>query len=286
MQIPVAALALVALLFPSPARADDQPTDPVLWQRLETLDPTPKGTGFVSALESGQMQQFRFAVPRALPGRYLVSLNNIVAMDGTGTSYQVEIHVDSPDGPLLYVGQRASRGQDFNLEDLSRLDATEFITREHRRQGYVDIWATVHVEGDTWTTYRDSDGEPRDIYALAPDAEAVARRESDRAQETEMLRAGVSVIPCPQRVVLRGGAFDLSREVRVSVAGSDEDDATAEYLRGELSALLKQSVLLGSGDQRGEIRLERVPIAEPGRLALPPKASPGSVLVSGCTWAN
>ena len=79
----------------------DLPDDPAFWRRVETLAPTPKGTGYLPGVESGRYVQFRFAVPKPRPPRYLLNLDNIVALQGGGTSYQVEIHVDSADGPLL-----------------------------------------------------------------------------------------------------------------------------------------------------------------------------------------
>ena len=169
------------------------------------------------------MLQFRYVVPPAPAGIYLVDLDNIVPMRGGGTSYQVEIHVDAPDGELLYAGKPIARDHDFAAEDLSRLDATALLTDVHHRQGYVDLWATVHAEGDQWTAYRDSDDGPWDLYALVPDPGAFARWEETQQQRAEMLRRGALIIPWPQRIELRKGDFGLGRELNVVIERAYHD---------------------------------------------------------------
>ena len=227
--------SLVAALC---VRSAELPDDPAFWRRIETLEPTPKGTGYLPGVESGSYVQFRFAVPKPRPPRFLLNLDNIVALAGGGTSYQVEIHVDSAAGPLLYKGAKVRVDHAFNAEDLSRLDATEFLNDTHLAQGHLDVWATAWVDGDLWTTYRDADGTRWDMYALVPEADAWERWEVRRKRNETALERGICVLPFPQRFQMHPHDFKAGK-VRVELKGSDkaEDLATARQLREEIAAL-------------------------------------------------
>jgi hypothetical protein len=250
-------MLLCGTAFAGEVRPAELPTDPSFWQHLDTLPPTPKGAGYLPGVESGKFVQFRYAVPDPKPARYLLNLDNIVAMRGGGTAYQVEVHLDSARGPLLYKGPKITVDHDFNAEDLSRLDATELLTDAHAKQGYLDVWATAWVEGDTWTTYNDDAGTRWDLYALVPDPEAFARWEKLQRERAEMLNRGICVIPQPQQMTLRPQDFRVSKQTTVSLSGTatEDDKATAETLRKELGRWSGSSVSLASKQTGNQVRL-------------------------------
>ena len=252
----IATYMLLALTLQA-ALAADLPADATFWKRLETLPPTPQGEGYLAGIPSGQYQQFRFAVPTLLPPAYRASLDNIVALSGKGTAYQVEIHVDSSSGPLLYRGTRCADGFAFNAEDLSHLEVTPFLTPKHAEQGYIDLFATAWVEGDTWTTYRDHDGTERDLFALVPEPEALARWQRRQQERTALAERGIFILPQPQSVELHAADFALSAGVAVTTAGTVDADLTrtAQQLAAELGerAGLAVPVVLAVG--ANQIRL-------------------------------
>lgn len=254
----IALLLLSARLTAAPSATQplDLPTDPSFWQHLETLPPTPKGDGYLRDVKPGQFLQFRYEVPKQRPPAFLVNLDNIVAMDGKGSSYQVEIHADSPEGPLLYKGAKLTDGYAFNAEDLSRVNATELLTDKHLIQGYIDLYVTAQVEGDTWTTYRDDD-KGRDLYALVPDPVGFVRWRRLQEERAALLDRGVLLLPQPQRVELRPNDFVLSKQVSVALLGSqaEEDRRTAEMLADDLSERTACKVPVVTAARSNQIRL-------------------------------
>ena len=254
----VLALGLISTL---PARSRELPSDPSFWQQLDTLPPTPKGAGYLPGVESGTFVQFRYPVPAVRPARYLINIDNIVAMNGGGSSYQVEIHLDAPAGPLLYKGSRITVGHRFNAEDLSRLDATELLTAVHLQQGYVDVWATAWVEGDTWTTYRDAADTRWDMFAQLPTPDAYARWRAKWEQREQMLTRGIRIIPQPQRIELLDADFALRPGLSIVLLGSTSgrDRATAETVCRELNRIGGgQIATVGSGTDH-QVRLVLAP---------------------------
>lgn len=250
-------LAVTSATGVSAQQEADLPRDPAFWQHLDTLPPTPRGKGYLSGVPSGQFVQFRYAVPKPMPPAYLVNVDNIVALHGTGNLYQVEIHIDSPTGPVLHRGPEHRDGYAFNAEDLSSLDATALLRPEHAAQGFVDVWATARVEGDQWTTYRDSPKGRRDLYALVPDAAKFAEWESTQRQRVEMLRRGICVIPHPQHVEILPNDFHITKGTTVALLGRvrENDRRTAELVRGELSRCAGRDVRSGVTAQGSQVRL-------------------------------
>ncbi len=270
-------LLSAVLLAASLAAADPLPTDPSFWQRLETLPPTPKGTGYLPGFESGQFVTFRYTVPKTRPAHYLVNLDNIVALHGGGTSYRVEIHVDAADGPLLYRGAVIGADHAFNAEDLSRLDATAFLTEQHIEQGYIDVWATAWVQGDKWTTYRDADGSRWDIYALIPEPGALARWNARRRRREALLAGGISIVPQPRRIETTRAAWRVDRTTTIHVEGLDAESARAAVAAwregfGEIAAFQPRRVQAQADNQ---IRLVRVPdrkaMSDLVKIGVPPE---------------
>jgi len=262
--------AVVLVLAAAAPAADSQPADlpadASLWKRCETLPPTPRGTGHLGSVDSGKFVQFRYAVPKPKPPVYLINIDNIVAMRGGGKSYQAEIHIGSPDGPLLYKGPKITDAHAFNAEDLSRLDATKFLTDADVRRGYIDVWATAWVEDDTWTTYRDTDDGRWDIYALVPDPEAFARWRATQRKREAMLERGICIIPQPQHIELHPDDFRVTGETRVGLSGSTakEDRAIADAVRAELSRISGLDVSSADEPRRAGVRL----VIAPDRAAL------------------
>jgi len=248
---------LCGAAFAGEAALPELPSDPAFWQHLDTLPPTPKGAGYLPGVASGKYVHFRYPAPNPKPARYRINLDNIVAMRGGGTSYQVEVHLDSEQGPLLYKGPKITADAAFNAEDLSRLDATELLTEAHVKQGYVDVWVTAWVEGDTWTTYKDDEGTRWDLYALVPDPEAFARWDRLQRERAEMLRRGICVIPQPQQMTLHPQDFRVGKETTVALSGSAaaDDKATAEALRQELTRRSGGAVKLASKATSNQVRL-------------------------------
>jgi len=235
----------------------DLPRDPAFWQHLDTLPPTPRGKGYLPGVPSGKSVQFRYPVPKPMPPAYQININNIVALRGTGTLYQVEIHIDSPTGPVLHRGPEHRDGYAFNAEDLSGLDATALLRPEHVAQGFVDVWATATVEGDQWTTYRDSPKGRRDLYALAPDPAKFAEWAKARRRRAEMLRRGICVVPHPQHVEVLPDDFRITEGTTVALLGrvTEDDRRTAKLVRAEFSRCAKRDVRLDASARASQVRL-------------------------------
>lgn len=255
--LPTGAACLLLAALAMAAEPVGLPAEPSFWKRVETLPPTPQGEGYLPGIPSGQYLQFRFAVPTPRPLAYRVNLDTIVALTGKGTAYQVEIHADASAGPLLYQGARCTDGFAFNAEDLSRLDAAALITPKHVEQGFIDLFVTAWVEGDTWTTYRDHDGSERDLFALVPEPDALARWQRRQQERAELARRGIFILPQPQSVELQTADFALVAGVTVTTAGAVDPELTrtAQQLAATLSAGAGLSVPVTPEVGMNQIRL-------------------------------
>lgn len=133
---------------------------------LELLPPTPKGTGHLPSLGAGEFVQIRIPVSRE--GNIAVSLGNVVPMTGAGTSYQLEVRRDAAGGPLVHMGaaftaaNEAQAAEHITARDWAHqnrlpLDVTGHLGEADYERGWLDLFVTAHVAGDTWTIYRDRD---------------------------------------------------------------------------------------------------------------------------------
>jgi len=154
-------------------------------QVFDTLPPTPKGERHIGLKKNGEWVQLRFALPKDANKGFALDLGRIVGMSGAGTSYQREVRIDPPDGPLVFEGKKFSGTEEEAREHkpgrampkeeaLTGIRIDRFLTERQLAQGFVDVFVTIHVEGDGWTVYCDEDGTPeKDMrgYRLDPDAE-------------------------------------------------------------------------------------------------------------------
>jgi hypothetical protein len=152
---------------------------------LDALKPTPKGKGHVGPRGSGASVHLRFPVPTN--GGLELCLGNVVAMKGGGTSYRIEIRRDAPHGVVVHAGKtfRCSIAQAethrtaraWNHDNRMPIAVTSSLTDADRVRGHIDLFVTAHVDGDTWTIYRDDNGSStRDIYAQVPPPNAKKAR--------------------------------------------------------------------------------------------------------------
>lgn len=155
---------------------------------MDTLKPTPKGKSHLGPLQSGRVVHLRFPVAKA--GGLELRLGNVVAMNGVGTSYQMQVRRDAPDGQIIHAGKTftctaeqaetrtASRA--WNDDNRAPISITAALTEADRARGYIDVFVTAHVQADAWTIYRDdNDSTTWDMYAHVPPPDAEqARREA------------------------------------------------------------------------------------------------------------
>jgi hypothetical protein len=179
--------------------------------RLDALAPTPAGDSHLGLIQSGQPLQLRFAVPKEPVLGYWISTGNIVAMSGRGTSYQLILRRDAPDGPVVYQGPVIANGDEWNAANRTPVDLTEQITDADRARGWVDIYATGLVEGDGWTLYRHNPGRPIVSYV------AIASPEVQRRMEVLQICAerSISLLPAPQELDVAPGEFPLTQNTRI-----------------------------------------------------------------------
>jgi hypothetical protein len=175
------------------------------------LEPTPVGDSHLGLIESGKPLQLRFAVPDKLLLGYWISTGNIVGMSGKGTSYQLILRRDAPDGPVLYQGPVIANGDEWNATNRTPVDLTDKLTDADRARGWLDIYATGIVDGDGWTLYRHNAGRPIVSYA------AVASPETQRRMAVLQVCAerSISILPAPQELDLATGEFPLTAQTRI-----------------------------------------------------------------------
>lgn len=179
--------------------------------RIEAVDPTPAGDSHLGLIESGKPLQLRFAVPNSPLLGYWISTGNIVAMSGKGSSYQLILRRDAPDGPVVYRGPVIANGDEWNASNRTPVDLTDTVTDADRARGWLDIYATGVVEGDGWTLYRHNAGRPIVSYA------AIASPEIQRRMALLQVCAerSVSILPAPQELEVASGGFSLTAQTPI-----------------------------------------------------------------------
>ena len=238
------ALALL-LVFPCLASPWDEYTPYA--RSLPAIEPTPSGEGHLGLEESGKLVQVRFPVPAEAVAAYRVNLSSIVAFTGRGTSYQLVIRTDRPDGPVVYQGPVIENGDAWNATNRDPVDLSAALKPEHGKQGYVDLYVTGVVTGDGWTLYKQAPGRPIAAQAVVLTAEMQQRI----AMARQMSARGVAVIPQPQQCELREGD--------ITIAGFATEAKTPEerFLRTEVNDRVRE---LG--------RLELKQVSQGGRVWL------------------
>jgi hypothetical protein len=193
---------LLVLLIANVAHAAD------VWQEyapyaksLEPLPPTPIGTGHLGLLESGKEAQVRFPVLTPLPLAYRVNLSNVVAFTGKGSSYQLVVRRDAPDGKIVYEGPVITNGDAWNDTNREPIDLTGVLKPEDTKAGYIDLYVTGLVTGDGWTLYKHGGG--RNLVALAVTLTPEMQKSIEANREME--KRGIALLPLPKECVLGQG---------------------------------------------------------------------------------
>ena len=143
------------------------------------LPPTPEGDGHLGRLVSGQWVRLRFAVPKATPEAFWVTLGNIVAFTGQGQSYQLVIRRDSETGAVVREGPVVADGEAWNASNREPVDLTKAVTAADCQTGYLDVFVTGLVTGDDWTVYRQSPARQMSAYAAVLFAALIILRGKD-----------------------------------------------------------------------------------------------------------
>lgn len=231
-----------------------------LAERMAAIPPTPMGDGHVGRLESAAHVQLRFPVPRPRPLVYALSLANVVAYTGKGTSYQLILRRDAPDGPVVYKGPVVTiNGDAWNAANRRPIDITTAITDADAKRGYIDIFVSATTADDGWTVYRHSDRRP--ICAIVLGASDNVRRAVE--QQKAMAERGIAVIPAPQQLTPRSGEFTLTPRSRIVLAraASTADRFAASDLVEQLEQTcgIRPSIVVGAEARSGDIILAREP---------------------------
>lgn len=185
-------------------------------QPLPTLEPTPTGEGHLGLIDSGKVVQVRFKVPAGKPTFYRANLSNVVAFTGKGTSYQLVVRADRPDGPVVYEGPTILNGDAWNESNREPIDLSAALKPEHSKQGYLDLYVTGLIQGDGWTLYKQGGG--RNMVALAVVLTPELQKQIE--QSTKLAQRGIAIIPEPQEVVVGEGDVKLTG----IVAGKQSND--------------------------------------------------------------
>lgn len=193
-------VVIVAVAMSVQAAPDWQEYAPYA-KSLQALPPTPEGEGHMGLLESGKAVQLRFPVSNPLPVAYRVGFGNIVGFSGRGTSYQLVVHRDAADGPVVYQGPVVTNGDAWNQSNVEPVDLTAALKPEDAKAGYLDLYAVPIVADDGWTLYKSS--PPRKIVALAVTLTPEMQKLIEAGREME--RRGIALLPLPRECVLGEG---------------------------------------------------------------------------------
>lgn len=201
----------------------------MLARPLEAIEPTPTGEAHLGLVASGDAVQIRVPVPREAVAAYWLGLGNIVAYTGKGTSYQLVLHRDSPQGALLYTGPVIAAGDDWNAANRVPIDITGQVTAADRKRGCLDVYATGIVAGDGWTLYRHQRTRPVLAHAVVETEDMRRQVAAARA----MQERGVAILPVPQQLELAEGTLVLPATSRLALAPGSPPrlTAAAEELR-------------------------------------------------------
>ncbi|MGD9495082.1 MAG: glycoside hydrolase family 20 zincin-like fold domain-containing protein [Armatimonadota bacterium] len=256
-------LAALLVLLPAalcaPHEAQQLPASYLeMAQARAAIEPTPMGDGHLGLLASGTTVQLRFPLPGEPPLAAALSLGNIVGYTGRGSSYQLVLRRDAPDGPVIYEGPVIVVGDQWNAANRAPIDITAQVTDADLERGYLDIFATGIVQGDGWTMYRHDPGRREITIAIAE-----ATPELRRLVETlaEMIERDIAVIPMPQDIALEEGALALDARSRIVLepGASESDRFAAEDLAAQIAERtgLRLAVEAGAPVRPGDIALGR-----------------------------
>ena len=238
---------------------------------LEAIEPTPTGEGHLGLVKSGEPVQIRFPVPREPLLGYWLSLGNLVAYTGKGSSYQLVLRRDGPQGAVVYTGPAIRTGDEWNASNRSPLDITEHLTAADRERGLLDLYVTGIVADDGWTLYRHRPQRPVLAYAAI---ETEDRRRQVAAGKAMQARA-VAVLPAPRQIELTEGRLVLPAGARIVVApGAPELVASAAQELHDLVAERTgvELVVAASAESAAPgIRLVLAAVGSPAAAPIPPQ---------------
>ncbi|HIE08560.1 MAG TPA: hypothetical protein EYP65_01780, partial [Armatimonadetes bacterium] len=171
--------------------------------------------------------------------------------------YQLEVRKGAPDGPVAFKGKaytKADGPNSFNGADYTKVEIDpKFITQDDLRRGFLDLYVTVHVKGDAWTIYRDTDDRGfRDMAAWALSLTPEARRRL--ALVERMRKRALLILPQPRELTVKGEDFRITERTMVLLdkGATDEDRFTASLLIDEIAtfsgARLEVSTLRGEAE--------------------------------------
>ncbi|MBI2297848.1 MAG: beta-N-acetylhexosaminidase [Armatimonadetes bacterium] len=211
---------LLLLLAPAFAGIDDFADQ---LQPIRAIPPTPQGDSHLGNLPSGQWVQIRLPLPNQPPLAYGISLGNVVGFSGRGTSYQLIVRRDGPEGKILHEGSVIPNGDAWNAENVRTIDLLDGLIPDDYKKGWLDLFVTGKIENDGFTLYRDNDGRP--INALMAPATPEIRAAIEQAKQAR--ERGLALIPPPQRLTLQPGDLKLAGSARIVIATDDPDDRFA-----------------------------------------------------------
>jgi hypothetical protein len=180
---------------------------------LEAIAPTPAGESHLGLVRSGETVQIRVPVPREPLAGYWLSLANVVAYTGKGTSYQLVLRRDSPQGEVIHTGPVIAQGDAWNAANREPVDITSAITAQDRERGYLDVYATGIVADDGWTLYRHHPNRPVLAYA-AIETEDMRRQV---AVGKALAERHIAILPAPRQVEFAGGTLILREGAAIVV---------------------------------------------------------------------
>ncbi|NOY82570.1 MAG: family 20 glycosylhydrolase [Kiritimatiellaeota bacterium] len=198
-------------------------------KRLDALPPTPMGKGHLGHIAPGRSVHLRFPVPRGPVAGYWLHLGNVVAYSGRGAEYQLILHRDAPDGPVVYTGPVIVDGDAWNAQNSRPIDLTSTVAATDRKRGLLDIFVSAKVRGDDWTVYRHNPGRP--IFASA--AVLTPELQARIAAENGLRRRGIALLPIPRKIAFgQGPAVRFPAETPILLA-----DLAAPELRNAADEL-------------------------------------------------
>jgi hypothetical protein len=202
----------------------------------ETLSPTPKGIGHLPRHGNGDTVRIRYALPKKRPFSYKIDFHNIVAYEGNGRGYHLEIRRDSPQGGVIYNGPTTDAAS-WNFNNVNQVELASVLTSADFARGYLDLYALPTIQGDTWTFYRDADQGEWNLRATALEDTPALRK---ALQQTRFLREKqIRLLPMPQRMAPAKADFRITSKSRILLCAnaSSDDRFAASLLRDEIRRL-------------------------------------------------
>jgi N-acetyl-beta-hexosaminidase len=183
-------------------------------QPLAAIAPTPTGESHVGLVASGEPVQLRFPVPPEPLLGYWLSLPNLVAFTGKGSSYQLVLRRDGPQGPVLYTGPVLRNGDEWNASNRAPVDISAQVSAADRERGTLDVYATGLVTDDGWTLYRHRPQQPVLAYAVVETEDMRRQVAAGKAMQAR----GVAILPVPQEIEFSAGTLVLPPGAAIVVA--------------------------------------------------------------------